>query len=41
MQYKFFVIPVMDTQQAEQDLNRFLRSCRPMSVHLVITHIFW
>ena len=38
MQYAFFMIPVMDTQAAEEELNRFLRGCRPVSAHRELVH---
>ena len=32
MQYKFFVIPIRDFEEAENELNRFLRSHRILSI---------
>lgn len=33
IQYRFFIIPVKGCEQAEDDLNRFLRSHRVLTVH--------
>ena len=33
MQYKFFGIPAADAEQAEADLNRFVRGHRVITVH--------
>jgi len=33
IQFKFFLIPVTTSQEAEADLNRFLRSVKALSVH--------
>jgi superfamily II DNA helicase RecQ len=33
MQYKFFVIPIKNISDAEDELNRFLRAHRVLSIH--------
>ncbi len=33
MPFKFFIVPVIDPFQSEQELNRFLRGHRALRVH--------